>query len=108
MPLHDLDLLYHALCLQIMRMYSLLSRPQPGSEVNFIQFAASILEKEIITADVFVSSVISTSSCAFRYQNQKLIELKFIMYDCMSEGLAALDTGGGGSLANTTPFQARS
>ena len=58
MPLHDLDLLYHALCLQIMRMYSLLSRPQPGSEVNFNQFAASILEKEIITAEAFVSSVI--------------------------------------------------
>ena len=24
-----------------------------------------------------------------------MIELKFIMYDCMSEGLATLDTGGG-------------
>ena len=108
MPLHDLDLLYHALCLQIMRMYSFLSRPQTGSEVNFIQFATSILEKEIITAEAFVSSVISTSSCVFRYQNQKLIELKFTMYDCMSEGLATLDTGGGGSLANTNPFQARS
>ena len=91
MPLHDLDLLYYALCLQIMRMYSFLSRPHPGSEVNFIQFAASILEKEVITAEAFVSSVISTSSCVFRYQSQKLIKPIFIMYDGMSEGLATLD-----------------